>query len=75
MAFCQTIVKIKLKNNTVDNQIDKMDRVGVEPTTSALYSLLKWRLMHENSTAGQIPASQLFFFLRALHLCRRKYGT
>jgi hypothetical protein len=39
-----------------------MDRVGFEPTTSALYSLLKWRLMNENSTAGQIPPSPLFFF-------------
>jgi hypothetical protein len=39
-----------------------MDRVGFEPTTSALYSLLKWRLMNENSTAGQIHPVHSFSF-------------
>jgi hypothetical protein len=34
-GFCLTIVKIKLKNNTVFPSQKEMDRVGVEPTISA----------------------------------------
>jgi hypothetical protein len=38
LRFCPTIVKIKLKNNTVFPSQKEMDRVGVEPTTSAQLS-------------------------------------
>ena len=73
--ICPTIIQNKLKPIPYLTRLIKMGRVdGFEPTTAALYSLLNWRLMNENSTAGQFPPGPLFFFFRALQLCRRKYG-
>jgi hypothetical protein len=45
----------------------KVDRVGFEPTPSALYNLSKRADDERESTADQIPPAPLFFFLNALH--------
>jgi hypothetical protein len=47
--------------NAVVNQTIKMDRVGVEATTSGLYRLCKSQMMKENLSA-QIPSSLPFLF-------------
>jgi hypothetical protein len=46
------------QNNAVVVQQENMDRVGVEPTTSALYRLLRRRLWEKNSPV-QIPPGPL----------------
>ena len=56
-GFCPTIVKIKLKNNTVFPSQKEMDRVGVEPTTSA-HSILSQSAI--DGKLVQIPPSPFF---------------